>query len=499
MATTSAQLIAWLKSNTARRCVLMEVGVQIAGVEQTMYLSDKGYTTKSTESPANTYYKACISGGVSFTETLSLSGETTFSSGVIEFDNFSGELDVWQEYVWQNRNVQIYIGDMSWARTDYYKIFDGVVARPDCTDRMKFQLILGDKLAKINSVVSEAKLGGSTTNKDKLIPLLFGECFNISPLLTNLATHEYQIHNGAVERIIEVRDNGIPLANDTIGWTAVTRSLSTGKFTLNQQPVGTITCDAQGDKPSTYVADAVGLIKRIVKDFGTASQRFTDADLDLTSLATFAAANIQTLGLYLTEKASVVDCCNRLASSIGSRVAMTRGGLMYIVKLSLPQASAGTTVTAADMRERSLAIIQLIPIVAAIKLAYDKNWTVQTALQTGIPDNHIETYAQEWLTNTKIDSTVATKYKLYTDVNQIETLMKSTTEVETENTRLMVLWGTQRRIASYGGLPHLMLEQLGSPQTIAHPRFGLSAGVRGQIISITTKWLEAEIEMSVLI
>lgn len=499
MATSSAQLIAWLKSNTARRCVLLEVDVQISGVEQTLYLSDKGYTTKASETPASTNYKAVISGGVSFTETLSISGETTFSAGVVEFDNFDGSLDIWQEYVFQNRNARVYIGDITWLREDYYKIFDGVVARSEANDRLKHQLVFGDKLSKLNTAVTDAKLGGSTANKDKLIPLLFGECFNITPLLVDVAVHEYQYHNGATERLIEVRDNGVPIANDTIGWAAVTRFLSTGKFRLNQQPVGTITCSAQGDKPTTYVNDAVGLIKRIVKDFGTVGQRFVDADLDLASLSTFAAANTQGLGIYLTEKSNVLDVCNKLASSIGARVAMTRGGLMYLVKLDLPQATAGTTVTSADMREKTLSVTQMIPVVAAIKLAYDRNYTIQTALQTGIPNDHIDTYATEWLTITKADSTVATKYKLYTETNQIDTQMKATAEADAECTRLLNMWKVQRRVITYEGLPHLMLEQLGSPQTVQHPRFQLSAGVRGQIISITTDWLAATINLSVIL
>lgn len=497
--TTSTQLIAWLKSNTARRCVLMEVGVQVAGVETTRYMSNIGYTTKAAETPANTHYIECISGGVSFTESLSLDGDTSFSSGVIELNNINGELDSWQNDVWDNRAVKIYIGDWSWPRADFYTIFDGIVAKANVTQRDKFSLLLGDKLAKLNTVVSETKLGGSGPNKDKLIPLLFGECHNITPLLIDLALHEYQYHNGATERLIEVRDNGVPIANDTIGWTAVTRFLTTGKFRLNQQPVGTITCSAQGDKPSTYVNDAVGLIKRLVKDYGTVGQRLVDADLDLTSLSTFAAAHTQPMGLYLTDKANVFDCCNRIASSIGARLAMTTTGLMYLVKLTLPQATAGTIVTAANMDEKSLYISEMVPVVAAIKLAYDKNWTVQTALQTGIPNNHIELYAQEWLTITKTDSTVATKYKRYTDPNQIETLLKVTDDVDAEATRLLGIWSVQRRVATYIGTPDLMLEQLGNPQTIQHSRFGMSAGTRGQIINKVTDWLRGTVEFGVLI
>lgn len=491
MSVTDAQLIAWLKSGTAKRRILMEVGVKVSGVETTRYLSDKGYITKSGESPASTSYTPVISGGVQFTESLSLDGQASLSEGTIEFNNVNGEIDSWQNDVWQGRTVKLYIGDYSWPRTDFYKIFDGITAKIDSSDRDKLTLVMSDKMQRLNNTVTDTKLGGSSANKDKLIPLMFGQCWNVSPLLVDLANLEYQIHNGPIDSIIEVRDNGVPVL--------YTAFLSTGKFRLSQQPVGTITCSARGDAPSSYSNDAVTMIKRLVKDFGLAAQRFVDADLDLTALSTFASANTQPLGLYLTEKTNVIDAINQIASSIGSSVAMTRAGLMTIVKIDLPQSSAGTTVTAADITERSLYIAELPPVTAAIKLGYCKNWTVQEALQTGIPPEHVVIFGQEWpFTSTQTNSTTATDYKLFTDPDMTETLLLTTSVADTECTRRKILWSTQRRVIQYEGLAHLLLEPLGNPQTVQHRRFGLSSGVRGQIIENSVDWLNARITIKVL-
>lgn len=491
MAVTEAQVKAWLKNNTAKRRVLVEVGVQVGGVETTRYLSNKGYLTGATDVPANTTYNAYISSGVTFTESLSLKGEATLSSGVIEIDNTSGSVDSWYSDVWQGRSIKIFIGDYSWPRADFYQIFDGVVARADCSSREKFELVVSDKLQRLNTTVSDVKVGGTTTNKDKLKPLLFGQCHNISPVLINLATHEYQIHNGPIHSIIEVRDNGVPVA--------YTANLTTGTFTLTQQPVGTITCSARGDTPTTYASDAVSLIKRLVKDYGLVGQRFLDSDLDLTALNAFQTANTQPLGIYLTEKANVVEVCNRIVSSIGARMLVSRKGLLTIVKIDLPQLSAGTNITVADIEEMSIYVKELTPVKAAIKVGYCKNWTSQEALQTGIPANHVELFAQEWLTTTTTNVTVANKYKLFTDPEMVETLLMTQALAETESNRLLTLGSTQRKVISYKGLPHLLLETLGSPQTITNKRFGLAAGVTGQIISITTDWLNAKIEMDVFL
>lgn len=492
MATTDTQLIAWLKGNNAKRRILVEVGVQVEGVEITRYLSDKGYITGASESPSNTIYTPVICGGVQFTESLSLTGEASLSVGSIELDNSDGAIDSWQDDIWQQRTIKVYIGDYSWARTDFYLIFDGVTAKVDSNDRDKITLTVSDKLQRLNNTVTDIKLGGASANKDKLLPLLFGQCFNISPLLVDLANLEYQIHNGPIEGIIEVRDNGVPVA--------FTPFLSTGKFRLLQAPAGTITCSAYGDKPSSYSNDAVTMIKRLVKDYGLAGQRFTDADLDLTSLSTFAAANTQPLGIYLTEKANVVEVVNRIAASLGAAVMMTRTGLMRIVKLDLPQASAGTIVSSKDMEEFSIHVSEMPPVYAAIKLGYAKNWTPQESLQTGIPADHIEIFGQEWpLTTTFADSATATKYKLFSDPDMIETLLLTTSVANTECSRRNVLWKTQRKVVSYSALPHLMLESLGDPQTIQHSRFGLSTGSRGQIVEVVTDWINAKISFGVIV
>jgi hypothetical protein len=494
MAVTSTQLKDWLKKSSARRCVLVEVGVLVNGVETTRYIASKGYTTKSGEVPANTQYLARISGGVTFTESLSLDGSVTVSAGAIEIDNTDGSLDSWLSDVWKNRSVKVFIGDEFWPRTDFYQIFDGVTDKFDCTSRESFSLIVGNKLERINTTVSDVKLGGSSANADKLIPWLFGEQFNVSPLLVDLANHEYQVSGGQINYISEVRDNGVP-----VGFTPL---LATGKFRLTQAPVGTITCDVQGDAPNgVYTDNVTEIIKRLVKSFGNVQQRFVDSDLDLSSLASFSAANTQPVGIYLTEKANVLEVCNKLASSIGARVVVSRTGLMYIVKLDLPQSSAGTIVTADDMDERSLHVSQMPDVVAAVQIGYCKNNTVQNALQTGLPSDQIEMYAEEqtWLTSTQKSDSVATNYKLFTNPDMIETQLMTTLAADNEAIRLKNLWGTQRKVMTYTGMRWLLLESIGTPQTIQHKRFNLAAGARGQIVNITSDWLKATIEIGVLI
>lgn len=271
MALTDAQFLAWLKDSAAIRCMLVEVGVQVGGVEITRYLSNKGYVTEVTDTPPNTTYSPYIVGGIKLTEQLSIDGTASLTTGDIELDNLSGDRDAWLDDIWANRQIKVFIGDMRWPRADFRLVHDGMVAQLDTKNRTRINLRVSDKLQRLNTPISETKLGGSTNNADKLIPLCFGEVHNVEPLLVDSLTNKYQVHNGVIESIIEVRDNGIP-----VGFTP---NLTLGTFTLAATPVGQVTCSVQGARVSNP--------NRL-----TRSNEFTHSDWVKTNVTVALAASV---------------------------------------------------------------------------------------------------------------------------------------------------------------------------------------------------------------
>jgi hypothetical protein len=489
---TDELFIKWLKDSGGIRCVLMEVVAKVAGVETTRFLSSKGYVTKPADVPANTHYQPIIAGSVKFTESLPLEGSSVnMSFGDIEIDNLTGERDEWLDDIWANRAANVYIGDVRWPRSDFRLIFSGVVVGIDSKNAGRLNLKLGDKLQRLNTVVSEVKLLGSTPNKDNLIPLCFGECHNVSPLLVDATVNEYQVHNGPIESIIEVRDNGVPVL--------FTPFLSTGKFRLTSQPVGVVTCSVQGDKPSAYANDIASTIKRLVIGFGQLEKRFIVGDIDSTSFDAFALANPQPIGLYIRDRANVLDCVTKLAGSVGGRLTVNRAGKLALVVLTLPRPSAGRAISASDMVERSLALSQYPTVVAGVKLGYCKNYTVQDNLQTGIPQEHVALFKDEWLTVTRTDSVAAVDYVTYTEPTLEETQLLTASDATAEANRRLSMVSTQRKVFRYTGLAHLMLEELGGSQTITHKRYGLVNGATGQIVSVATDWLNPHSTIEVMI
>lgn len=490
---TDAQYLDWLKSPAAIRVVLIEATANIAGVDTVIYMATKGYNTSPTDVPANTHYRPIATVGTLFTEQLSLTGDGALSAGDVEIDNYAGERDTWLGYVWTNRPFKAFIGDVRWPRADFRPIFNGIVADIAPSGRSKILLKLRDKLQRLNTPITEAKLGGSTQNADALLPLVFGEVHNITPLLVDPATLQYQVHNGAVEGIFEVRDNGVPVS--------ATVSNATGKFTLNQQSFGAVTASVQGDKPTAtgYTNTVAKLVQRLVTGFGKAADRFTDADLDLVSLAAFDAAHPQPVGLYAPDRLNILTACQDLAGSVGAQLVMSRLGLLRLVQIALPATGQAFVVRPQHMVEDTLEPKERTDVFGAVKLGFAKNWTVQEGLVTNIPEEHKVLFGTEWLTTTKSDASVLASYRLNAEPVQEDTMLLRRTDADVEAQRRLNLCKVPRTTFEFEGVPELLQLELGQAITVYHPRFGMAGGVTGMVISLAPDWQTGRVKVGFVV
>lgn len=485
--------VEWLSDQSAIRCILVEVSVK-SGTETTRYLSNRPFKSASTDTPANTVYEPIVIGSsVRTVERISVIDQSaSISFGDIEMVNNDGSIDSWLNDIWSNRSVKVLLGDVRWERADFEVIFNGITEDIGSRSRDTLNLKIRDKLQRLNTPVTETTLGGATNNKNQLIPLTFGECHNVSPLLTNPATLEYQVHGGQMERLIEVRDNGVPVT--------ATPNLTTGKFTLAVQPFGRITASVQGDKPSaTWNNTAKKIVERLVTGYGETTNRFVSGDLDTSSLGTFDAVNPQVLGVHLSQRENVLNICNQVAATVGARMVMSRAGLLKLIKIELPAPGTPFEITTDDVTVGSMQISQKLTVQAGFKLGYARNWTIQESLDTRIPNEHKDLYAREWLTTSAKDATTKTDYRLDGEPEQIDTYLLTEANAATEATRLLDLFKTPRFIVSFDANARLLQLELGQAVTVTYPRFGLDAGKDGMVVGLSPDWDSATISVEVLI
>lgn len=490
--TTKSELLTWLNGTDQIRVILVEItGVLNTGGSGNFYLSNRPFTSAFGDTPANTAYTACIAGGVSFSESIDLNGSASIGYGDIELENIDGVRDAWLNYIWANKPVNVYIGDARWTRADFYPIFSGLIKDIDSNNRNTINLILVDTLQLLNVAISEAKLGGATENADQLIPLTFGECFNITPLSTVPSQLRYKVHNGPIEDIIEARDNGAPIS--------ITKDLANGEFVLNQFPAGTITCSVQGDKPSGTYSNKIGaVVTNILTRYG---KTISAAKLDSAAISAFDASTDAAIGVHIQNRENVLDICQQLASSVDAFLTTTLDGKIKLVqRFADYTGSVAYDITTDDLVEKTLTVSEKLEVSGAVKLAYCKNWTSQeSGLAFGLPTSSSDLFAREWFYSTQSDATVLTNYGQTAEPPQRDTLLLTAAKANAETTRQLAIVKQPRFIYSGNYYQNLLLVELGDAVRLTNPRFGLSSGKIGMVVNISRDWLNGQVTLGIYI
>lgn len=480
---TDAEYRRWLRDDRVRRTVLLEIDT-----DPVRRLSVVPYTTLPTDATPNVRYDALIKGGVGYREKLSLDSGSTGSYASIELHNEDGSLDAWLGDVWKNRAIRVYFGDVAWERADYRLVAAGVVDRAE-QSRDTLTITLVDPLERLDNAVTETLLGGSGQEAERLMPTTLGECHNITPRLYNAATHTYRWHGGVVERLIEVRDRGVP-----VSYTA-----SGGQFSLDVEPDGAVTASVQGDASGGYKNTVAGLVQRLVTGYGPAGSRFTSVDLDTANLAAFDSENPQPVGLYLEDYATVVQCVVELAASLGAQAVMSRTGKLRLLRVNLPASGTPAVIRPSDYEQGSLEIAGQSMVIAGVRLGFCRQWTPRQNIAEGVPSEHRDLYAQEWLTVTATAPGVASTYRISTETEQINTLLLRRTDAQAEAARRLALWSVPRTVIRVRGFAQLLDLELGQAATLYGDRFGLESGKTGQVVGLDPDWVTGRCDVEIMV
>lgn len=523
MAITQSQFKTWLGSDTAIVCTLVELVGTIDGADTKFYFSNRTYNTTSTDTDAdgtsrsNISYDPAIVSSVEFSESLPIDGSANISFGDIAIDNVNGVRDSWLDGVWVNRPISIYIGDPRWQRSNFVKIFSGLISDVGFSERNVINFSIRSILEKLNVPITSKKISdlpssvapnaSTLQNKDQLVPLLFGEVFNISPISIDPATYTYMIHDGPIERIIEVRDNGVPLI-ENIGYVPNTAK---GTFRLLRPPAGVITCSAQGEQNSVSSTGTIQsgiwaytvskIIQLIVLKYGKDSMKVLPSELDLDAMNGFDLNNTSAVGIYITSSTNVISVCQDLAASLGAQFTATRGGLITLLRITIPNSAPGSSyINDANVFRESFAVQQKVPVKGVVKLGYVKNWTVQTQLLTGLPEEHKVAFGTEYRYAESRDENVVSKYMLANNITDPKpTLLLTAPNASIEANRLLALWSVPRYVFKFQATREFLTLALGEMINLTYYRFGLTGSKPAQVISIQTNWNSGLVSLEVLV
>lgn len=526
--TTKSELIAWLQHPDSIRVLLIEIEGVGNSPSPSINISSIPYTSRTTT------YNSILQGGISFQESISTNGEVSVGFGDIEISNINGSVDQWLSYYWNNRIINIYVGDVHWERhpvsgsTQFYKIFSGLIDSIISRDRSTVNLVLVDKLQRLNEPIQTRTLKSDIpnptvgtaafTNQDRTIPIVLGEVFNIEGMQSQNVPNnlEYKINDGPINNIVEVRDNGVPIS--------FTQNTNTGTFTLTQASYGQITCSVQGTTMASLAISnpqahsILEITKYILTSMGSSSSRFDwnyEVDLDsfnnllTTYYGTYSAGTYQykdiRCGVYYTDSVNKLEVLNSILNSTRICMLVDSSGKLKFIPFNLPTNDDPTgkvLIIDKDFEFESLSISDITKPICRIRLGYNKNYTIQEQNLAGsIQDNHKLLYKDQYIVeDVFVDISSVNPYNLSDAVPEItETVLLDTDIANIEALYRLSMWQVPRKIVQIQAFSHLLPIGIGEIVHIKTARFGLSSGKNGIVISTEKNWLSGRITIGILI
>lgn len=252
--------------------------LQDAGIAS-VYLSivDEGFLSSTTDTPANTPFLARILNPDQFYIAQEAStwvdggSSSTSSYGTLVLDNRDGKLNPLLTASLRDTTLELRLvtaaaaGSLAAGTVEATAIIDAV--RTDDADSVT--LLLRDVLTKYDKPLRLRRLPPyvDSAAAGKTVPLSFGACRNVAPLLIDSPTRTYLLHDAPIANIAAVRDMGAEL--DPLATPPQYTPAENGSgFALETDAVGKLTVDCSTEGAQVVIPTAVDVLGGI-GDFGT--------------------------------------------------------------------------------------------------------------------------------------------------------------------------------------------------------------------------------------
>lgn len=556
---TDQQYQEWLLSEYAHRVLLVEVEYYdvVSTSTKTLYFSSLEYTTGSTYTdgsyvgvggtPNNTWYRPAVVGGFDFAQSLDIfKGSFSFNWGSINIDNAEGVLDYLirdgsNYHIFRNQVVRLYLGDSEWERPDFRQIFYGIIDDISVYDSNTITIRFKDRLQLFNQPINVTASGVVRTldelykdrhagtpmpignsryqERDKPLPVCFGDCFNITPLNVDwvyaddtVSGNYFMIHDGQIAEVVAVRDNGItlpPASYDVF--------LSEGVIRITAPAFGNITCDVRGAEiyeantfvvtgataavttatgTSVYVSDLPNLLLNLLTNYGIIQNRLGVVDFDLVTMYDYLVntavsdgtgnAGLVEVCYYGSSADNIINIVNSLSSSLSTELIITEDSKFSLLLISLPEeGTPAFTLGIADVIDKEFKVKGIeSPSVNSVTIGYAKNFTPSTELAFMVPGPQKEILQREYNELTGEPTVpVNSNYNLPDSPSSPEGTdlieqVRATQEASRRANRLC----RRSIVISVGTTPIVWSLKLGSCITLQYPRYGFDSGVNAVVI-----------------
>lgn len=332
------------------------------------------FTTRPSETPANTYYDQRLKNPVGIRRNIAapgaIFGRASVAFGELQALNQDGSLDYLLDYAFDGREITIRRGR---ERGAYPSQFPAILVASAAESNVGniWRLQVRDKRYELSVPLESTKYAGTNILpeglegvegdlKGKPKPFLFGSVRNIAPPMVNTAKLIYQVNNGAVQEISAVYDMGVALTQGSAYSSLFELEnvepsagqfrvyAAGGYFRLGSRSIGVVTCDVlQGANAAARTAGQF-----FVQLMGVAG--FSSGDWSATDVTTLDSVQPAVLGYWTMDEVKVGDVLDKVAKTIGGWWGPDRDGVFRLKRITAPRTSEYVAKFTANDLKRTL-------------------------------------------------------------------------------------------------------------------------------------------------
>lgn len=470
----------------------------------TLAYSSHGFTSRSTDTPASTWYDGRVGDDIHVIRRI-VDREDGFGGLALCFAevnlvNNDGELDeLVDDYAIDGRAIRILVGPPAAARADFGSVFTGVV-KTAAIGEQDVRLSLSDGSAVLEHPINRIAyagtggLEGGADLKGKPKPKAWGHVFNVPAPLVNSTLLIYQVHDGLVSDVPLVWDRQIALTKgaDYASQTELeTVAPSAGQFRvwkaggcfrLGSTPAGLVTADALGDASGAGYINMTGdIVNRVLID----QALLLSAQIDAAAIAQLNVDAPAEVGIWTgTEVRSIGEVVGQLLAGVGAFGGISRTGLFTAAVIKAPSGVSAASYTEEDILtlEREPLPPAVDPLIWRARVAWQHNYAVQADLAAGVTAARRTFAVEPDRLAERSDSTVRSRRNLAREYGPTGNLYALEADADTEAVRLMGLWSVKRGMFRAELPPAALERDIGEAVTLTHTRFGFSAGKQARVL-----------------
>lgn len=367
------------------------------------------------------------------------------------------------------------------------------------------------------SVTIRGALEGTTELAGQPKPFGYGQIRQAQALLVDAGNLIYQLLDGSMESVGAVRDKGAALTLDS-DYADITLAapaggeyatcLATGHMMLGASPDGQVTWDGEGDNSGTlaYQSSVSGILRKLFTERGG----FTDPDeLEVGSFDELEATTSVVIGWYSgTDVINVDAVADEIAADGGNiwwfpnRLGRIKVGRVpadpstAAVDRYLPSAAAGSgqQVPKDQPGYGQIGREQASAPAFGVVLPYRRYWKTLDPgnVAASVSDADRQDFGQSYRFKSPTDSTVSDAIPSAGKVEFSTGLIDTAADAQTEASRLLSLFGTERSLftlqvenPSFQYEPGLIVHVTLPTAALEGSKLGLDGGVRAVAVGVT--------------